>query len=143
MDAVETAIGADFDWQHLRDQVLLPLKQGRTAHYQRYDWGADALAEWHMVDRAERVVIVEGIYTLRHELRPLYDLALWVDCPRDVRLARGLARDGAGDCAVWEQRWMPAEDRYVAAHQPQQTADFVVTNASPLAALVDWRLQQR
>lgn len=27
-----------FDWQRLRDEVLAPLRAGRTAHFRPYDW---------------------------------------------------------------------------------------------------------
>lgn len=42
------------------------------------------------------MVIVEGVYSLSTILSDLFELSLWVECPRDVRLARGLARDGEG-----------------------------------------------
>ena len=43
------AIGRAFDWERLRHQVLLPIRRGQSAYYQRYDWEADALAEWHTI----------------------------------------------------------------------------------------------
>ncbi len=81
-------IGGDFDWRRLRDQVLEPLAAGKTARYQRYDWGDDQLAEWHAISPGG-VVLVEGNYTTRPELRTYYDLTIWVDAPADVRLGRG------------------------------------------------------
>jgi hypothetical protein len=104
--------------------VLVPLSAGQTAEYQCYDWAADALAEWQTVP-VEPVVLVEGVYVLRRELRSLYDLTVWIECPRTMRLARGLARDGEQARALWEGAWMPKEDRYAAAHQPHLGADFV------------------
>jgi uridine kinase len=117
------AVGAAFDWQRLRDQVLLPLRSGQPAAYQRYDWGTDALAEWRVIPNVQ-VVLVEGIYVLRCELRALYDVTIWIDCPRQVRLARGLARDGPQARAQWEEEWMPAEDRYIVSHQPDRAAGW-------------------
>jgi uridine kinase len=31
-------IDADFDWRRLRDQVLIPLRNGQATRYDRYDW---------------------------------------------------------------------------------------------------------
>jgi uridine kinase len=118
-------IGGDFDWRRLRDEVLVPLRDGRKASFARYDWNLDALAESHEV-APRGVVIVEGIYSTRRELAGLYDLRVWVDCPREVRLARGLERDGEDARQLWERDWMPAEDRYVHEHQPNQQADLIV-----------------
>ena len=127
-DAETQGIGDDFDWRRLREQVLIPLSRGQRVTYQRYDWHTDALAEWHTV-ACMPVVIVEGVYTLRQELGSFYDLTIWVDCPRAIRLARGIARDGEQGRALWEGEWMPREDRYIAAHQPHLAADWVYDGA--------------
>ena len=123
------AIGRDFDWERLRDQVLIPVKEGRSAHYQRYDWEADVLAEWHTVSDSD-VVFVEGVYTMRRELTDFYNLKIWVECPRVIRLDRGIARDGEKARTIWEQDWMPKEDYYVKTHLPRERADLFVNGAA-------------
>ena len=125
-EAREKPVGVDFDWRRLCKQVLVPLRAERAAIYARYDWATDTLAERHTVS-AGATVIVEGIYTSRRELAPLYDFRVWVDCPRDLRLRRGIERDGEESRARWERDWMPNEDRYVEEHRPNQTADLIVS----------------
>jgi uridine kinase len=124
-------IGGDFDWIRLRDQVLLPLRSGKTAHYTRYDWASDRLAENHEV-QPQGIILVEGVYSTRAELRELYDLRIWVECPRELRLSRGLARDGEAGRSRWVDDWMPAEDRYVDEQRPQAFADAIVSGAVTL-----------
>ena len=126
----ENQIGSAFDWQRLRDQVLTPLSLGQRVVYQRYDWSADELADWIPLT-ATAVVIVEGVYTLRHELRSYYDFSVWVDCPRAVRLARGIARDGKEARRQWEEEWMPQEDRYLASQLPHFAAGWVYAGNGP------------
>lgn len=121
-------IGSDFDWERLRDQVLTPIREGQSAHYQRYDWETDALAEWHTITVAD-VVLVEGVYTMRRELIKLYDLKIWVECPRAIRLVRGIARDGEEARAIWELDWMPKEDNYVKTHLPHERSDLSINGA--------------
>jgi uridine kinase len=122
-------IGGDFDWRRLREQVLEPLTAGETARYQRYDWGDDQLAEWHAISPGG-VVLVEGNSATRPELRSYYDLTIWVDAPEEVRLRRGVDRDGEHARARWVNEWMPEEDRSIAAWQPAAQADIVVDGAS-------------
>lgn len=117
-----------FDWRRLRDEVLAPLGRGEPARYARYDWSRDELSGTTEVPPG-RVVLVEGVFTCRRELADLYDLRVWVDCPRGLRLARGLARDGEEARERWERDWMPAEDRYVEAHRPSERADFILSGA--------------
>lgn len=122
-------IGGDFDWERLRDQVLTPIREGRSAHYQRYDWETDVLAEWRTISASD-VVLVEGVYTMRRELTHLYDLKIWVECPREICLARGIARDGEQARTIWEQDWMPKEDDYVKTHFPRESADLLMNGAA-------------
>jgi len=121
----EKPIGADYDWARLRDQVLAPLRMGTAARYDRYDWRQDA---FDGVGEAgpEGVVIVEGIYSSRREIADLYDLRIWVECPRELRLRRGIRRDGEGARGIWENDWMPSEDLYVEAQRPREQAHIVV-----------------
>ena len=121
-------IGRDFDWERLRDQVLTPIREERSAHYQRYDWETDVLAEWHTIS-APDAVLVEGVYTMRRELTHLYDLKIWVECPRAIRLARGIARDGEKARTIWEQDWMPKEDDYIKTHLPRESTDLLMNGA--------------
>ena len=118
-------IGGHFDWRRVERQVLAPLSEGRDGRFQRYDWGLDALTGWRDVPN-RGVVLVEGVYSTRRELSGYYDFKIWIEASRETRLARGLARDGAGAHDRWVDEWMPSEDRYVADQVPAGKADVVV-----------------
>lgn len=123
----------DTDWRRLRDQVIRPLRAGRSARFQLYDWPRDRLHRWQTVQPAG-VVIVDGVSALRRELAGCFDLTVWLACPRQKRLAR-LA--GRGDTPPEEiEYWLPSEDAYVAAHAPRQRAHLVV-DASAAATTAD------
>jgi uridine kinase len=138
-------LGGNFDLTRLKSQILVPLAAGHSARYQRYDWEADTLAEWHDVT-ASRYVIVEGVYSTIGTQRTFYDYRVWVDAPYDVRLSRGIARDGEGMRKTWVEVWMPAEDRYVAEEAPAAHADLVVSGAgagaSPVFHVVSQALRE-
>jgi uridine kinase len=111
-------------WPQLVEQVLKPLSEGRVAHYRRYDWEARRLAEWVDVVPAGYVVL-EGVSASRQAFRPFLAFTVWVDAPSDVRLRRGLERDGEDARARWIE-WMAAEDRYVEQERPDRHADMVI-----------------
>ncbi len=122
---VSKPIGADFDWNRVLNQVLEPISQNKEGHYQRYDWDTDSLAEWHTVPIGG-IVIIEGVYSIRSELVKKYDFTIWVDCPRELRLSRGLERDGEEARDMWENNWMISEDVYIEDHKPFKRADFII-----------------
>lgn len=105
-------------------QVMHPLTNGLAANYQRYDWSTDSLAEWHEIS-PDGIVIVEGVAPLRQELRDYWHVSIWIDCPRDIRLKRGVERDGEAMRSRWEDVWMPEEDVYMQRHRPWEHAQFI------------------
>jgi uridine kinase len=125
------ALGATFDWRRVREQVLVPLARGENARYQRYDWDGDRLADWHLVP-AGGAVIIEGLYSTRPELRHFYDFTIWVQAGPEVRLARGIARDGEDSRDRWLNEWMVEEARYLEAERPADNADLIVDGSAKL-----------
>lgn len=116
-----------FDWRRVRDEVLVPASRGERAVFRPYDWDEDALSKDEVCVEADGVVILEGISALRRELRDWNDFGIWVDAPADLRLQRGLERDGQAARTQWVDHWMPEEERYFEAHRPKEFADVVVS----------------
>ncbi len=99
--------------------------RGETARYRAYDWASGAPAGDREVV-PQGVVVIEGVCALHRMFRDAYQVRVWVEAPRDLRLARGLARDGEEAREMWEQRWMPSEDRYVERDDPIPAAHVIV-----------------
>ena len=112
-----------FDWERLLLDVLVPLSRHSRTRYRRYDWVTTGLGEWHEIE-PRRVVIVEGVYSTRPELRPYFSVMIYVDAPREVRLARLLDRRYPD--MSWVDHWMAVEDWYVEHVQPTKQVSLVV-----------------
>jgi uridine kinase len=126
------AHGGDYDLLRLATDVLEPVHAGEAGRFQCYDWADDRLAEWHEVP-AGAVVVLEGVYSTCARLRGYFDFTIWVDCPHEVRLRRGIERDGEAMRAVWLHQWMPAEQRYIDAERPHAHADLRLDGAGGTA----------
>jgi hypothetical protein len=75
--------------RRLARQVLSPLKEGRSTRYQRYDWVTGRLgSEWSHID-SDRIVIAEGVYVSRLELRHFNASAVRVDTRPDSVVPTG------------------------------------------------------
>ncbi|MFC2150813.1 uridine kinase [Calditrichota bacterium] len=121
------AVISDLDWRRMRDQVILPLRSGKRAHFQYYSWVEDRLLDWITVE-SPSVVIVDGVTALRKELAEFYDLRIWLSCPDEVRLPRLSSR---ADMRAGEiKRWLPSERRYLKSHNPASRADLIIDNSS-------------
>jgi uridine kinase len=111
-------------WPRLQHGVLEPLAAGRAGRYRRYDWTAEKFAEWQPVAPTHTLVL-EGCGSARRAVDSVAVLRVWVEAPADVRLARGLARDGEAVRAHW-LAWMRDEAEHFAAEQTRARADLVV-----------------
>ena len=134
-----TVHGGNYDRERMVKEVLGPLAAGRAGRYRRYDWGADRLAEWHEVP-ADAIVLLEGVYSTSELLRRYTDYSIWVDCPYELRLRRGIERDGEAMRAMWVEHWMPAEDSYVGAERPDTRASLVVDGSGNAGEPVVFRV---
>lgn len=108
----------------LLDQVLAPLRSGRDGSYRRYDWGVGAYAERRVVPPAPYLV-VEGCGAAPREVDELATVVVWVEAADDVRLERGVARDGEPLRTHWT-RWMDQERVFFAEQDTRARADVVV-----------------
>lgn len=108
-------------WRRLSAQVLEPLRRGRAGRLQRYDWGRAAFADWVDVPVPD-VLVLEGCGAARRAADAVATLRVWVEAPDDLRLARGLARDGAAARAHWDA-WMRDEAAHYAREGTRGRAD--------------------
>ena len=117
--------GEGFDLDRLRVEVFEPLLGGGQARYSSWDWDGRRAGGMRAVEPAG-IVVVEGVCALHRRFRDDYDVRVWVEAPYDVRLARGVEREGEAARRTWVERWMPSEDRYIERDDPVSCADVVV-----------------
>lgn len=113
--------------------LVAPLARGDAGGYRRYDWVAGQEAGWHDVCPAD-LLVLEGVGAGSTDFATHITFLVWMEAPRDVRLARGLERDielhglhGDRDRlrARW-QAWSADEDALHARHRTRERADAVV-----------------
>jgi uridine kinase len=115
-------------------QVLAPLRRQLPARYQRYDWERAAFTEWHDVPVGP-AVILEGVGSGAIRFADSTTLLVWVEAPAEVRLARGVSRDGEPLREEWV-RWMRLEAAFAATNRTRERADILLdgTPDRPLGA---------
>lgn len=126
--------GIRFD-QMLTDLVR-PMQQARSLRTT-----IDA-ADATMADRYRRrtialenmdVLVIEGIFLLKRELRDEFDLRIWIDCTFDTALERALDRgqEGLPEREVirdYHTVYFPAQQIHLQVDDPKGRADFIAVN---------------
>lgn len=116
-------------WPRFETQVLSPLLSGAEARYQVRDWPNDefgtSLDGWKTLAWAP-LVILEGVTCTRLAAAGRLAYSIWVEAPEDLRLQRGLERDGTDHRQLW-RTWMADERKFFAADGTRARADLRVS----------------
>ena len=114
-------VGDDYRWKEFRQAVLEPLREGQMPSTSKKQ-GVENPS-------AASVVIVEGVTSIRRELRDLYDFCLFVMDSRVGSIERAIERDG-NEARNWYQNyWKHEEDLYLKLHTPHLSADLIVSHS--------------
>ena len=115
------------DWRRLRAEVLEPLLAGRRAAWRTFNWQrGEGLSDQILTCEPAPVIVLDGAYSARPELRDLIDVAVLVTLDDDVRRSRLIAREGEAYMARWHHLWDPAEEHYFTWVRPPETFDVVI-----------------
>jgi uridine kinase len=119
------------DWERVRTEVLLPLREGSVASWHPFDWETMAgLAPEVITAQPSKVVILDGAYSTRPQLADLIDLSVLVVLDDAVRRERLRQREGEDYASSWHQVWDEAEDWYFTRVRPPETFDLVIERPS-------------
>ncbi len=129
-----------FRFDEMFQRLILPLRDRRSIRLEA-DFTEETASAYrkHVYDFEEvDVVLLEGIYLLRHDFLPRYDLAIWIDCTFETAIERAIARGQEGlppdeTVRAFQTIYLPAQEIHFARDDPKATADLVVANDPRLA----------
>ena len=125
-----------FDYSLFRRALLEPFRMGGSTGFQLrgFDLARDIPMEsdW-TTGPGDAILIVDGVFLQRAELRGMWNYSIWLDAPLDVRLARMGDRDGSDldPQAESNQRYIGAQRLYVRDTHPNTAASAIVDNTDP------------
>lgn len=117
-------------WQGLPDladavcRLLEPLSRGEAGTWRRWDWHESTWAETHVVEPSD-LVVLEGVGSWSPYVAPWVTALVWMEAPHEVRMRRGIKRDGDDFAPYWEQ-WARDEAALFARDRTRQHADLVI-----------------
>ena len=104
--------------------LLRPLAAGQPGRYRRFDWVEDAYAESVVVPPAP-LLVLEGVGSGSLTVADLVTVLVWVEAAREVRMRRGIERDGEAFAPYWET-WAVGEQEHFARHRTRERADVTL-----------------
>ena len=104
--------------------LLRPLAEGFSGSYRRWDWPGNAWAETVLVPPAP-LLVLEGVGSGASAYADLTTVLAWVEVPFELRMARGLERDGDAVSEHW-RRWAEDEQTLFTREGTRERADVVL-----------------
>lgn len=119
-------------YDYLIQKLLLPLKSGLDVNetIEVYNRETDSYILREIEIPAGTTVIVEGVFLQRPELRPYFEIVVYLELDQETRLKRITDRDiymgNKKEIALkYDQRYFPAEEKYIEQCNPLALADIV------------------
>ena len=118
--------GGNVDRERFLEEVLLPLRAGKTVSYRRFDCGTFTFEPARLIEPTA-IAIVEGSYALHPQLRNLYDLRIFMDIDPEEQMRRILKRNGPEAAERFRTRWIPLEEAYFEGCSVREASDIIIT----------------
>jgi uridine kinase len=121
-----------YDYAGLREALLYPARIGRPARLALFDHRTDQpVAGEAVVLPLPAVLVFDGLFLHRPELRDEWDLSIFLDVPFEVSYARMAARDGSNPSptAAANRRYYQGQQLYLSEANPRAAADILVDYA--------------
>lgn len=124
-----------FDLESLKENLLDPFRAGGEYRLHMFDYRVDGPDPSMLYEfKPGTVLVFDGIFSLRPELRDYWDLTIHLSITEDESIKRGIERDPGDKEELrkrYEARYLPGQRLYKAEAKPEEVADIVVDNNDP------------
>lgn len=111
--------------QRLQNEVLMPLSQNEEICYRIFSCTKQCYTD-RVTIPADASVVVEGSYALLLEFRFAYTHSAFLTLSGMEQEKRIRARNGEDGWRMFQDRWIPDEERYIAEQHPESFCDFLI-----------------
>lgn len=116
--------GENVDYERFQEEVMRPLQRGEDFSYRKYDCTTQSFQQPIFV-KSTKVTIIEGSYSMREDLRELYDYKIFVTVNPSKQLQRIQQRNLA-KLDEFKEKWIPLEEAYFSAFAIASHCDEII-----------------
>ena len=119
--------GENVDHERMKEEVFAYLKKGEEFTYYPFDCEVMEVSKDGIDIKNDKLIIVEGSYSLREEFRKYYDLTIFLTIPFDIQVKRIKERN-PDKINKFIAEWIPLEEEYFKYYKVEEYADIVINN---------------
>ena len=115
--------GGNVDRERFYEEVVIPLRNGESVEYRRFDCSTFTLQPSVKVS-PKRLTIVEGAYSMHPEFGKYYDLSVFLTIDPELQRERILKRNGLEKAEQFFGEWIPMEQEYFEVMKVRECCDI-------------------
>jgi len=117
-------VGGNVDYERFNEEVLFPMKSGKSFSYRPFDCSTFQLTDPVTVSH-KQLNIIEGTYSLHPYFGDVYDLKILLTITPELQRERILQRPAFLHKRFFEE-WIPMENRYFDGFRIPEKCDLVI-----------------
>jgi uridine kinase len=117
--------GGNVDYERFKEEVLEHLADTNGVTFQPF-----SCFKWQLADAVtipyNDIVVVEGSYSHHPYFENSYDVKVFLEISMEEQKKRIIARDGESSWPMFENKWIPMENRYFEEFKIKEQSDYIV-----------------
>lgn len=118
--------GGNVDHERFSEEVIKPLTENRPFSFKPYDCKTGSFSKPVYVT-PNKLTVIEGSYSCHPALWDNYDLRIFLTVEKREQLRRIERRNGKEAAVVFQEKWIPFEERYFKAFDIEKRCDLLIT----------------
>lgn len=118
-------IGGNIDYERFYEEVVVPITQKKSIHYQIFDCQAMSFNDKKEI-LFDTSIIVEGCYSMHPYFNDYAELKIFLSISKDLQIKRILKRNGEHMLSRFIDEWIPKENVYFDEFKIRDKADFII-----------------
>lgn len=115
--------GGNFDLERIKQEIYDHLQERQISSH-HYNCHLEQL-EFRSPISLTGVIVIEGVYSMHHELLPYYDYTVFLEIDEENQLERILQRSNPLVLERFKEEWIPLENMYFHAQDIRKKADIL------------------
>lgn len=115
--------GGNVDYERFLEEVMKPLSKNQPFSIRAYNCKTQ-LFENPVSIKPKRISVIEGSYSCHPSLWEFYDFRIFLTIDKEEQLRRIMRRNGKEAAAMFQEKWIPLEERYFEAYDIEKRCDL-------------------
>lgn len=117
--------GGNVDYERFKAEVLNHISDTTGITFRPFNCHEWKLAEVAITIPYNNIVIVEGSYSHHPYFKDVYDVKIFLEISSEEQKRRIIARDGEAIWPMFEEKWIPMENRYFEEFKIKEKSEII------------------